>query len=487
MLENFKTNKTKTNKIIKTIYKKSKLSKSKTIKQKTANSKTNKTNKTKKCFSFEKLKNLTHYNSDYLKNKICKLIPLFEFNPNIKKNIVSACFFKLRKGSYKNFNKYLNGVALLYKIVNEQLPNFTLRLFIDMSIYNDKNIMNILNKLNNIDLVLYCCKVYERDDIYHLGTFGTMLRAFPLFDFPNNDANRVIIVDIDITVDKQDSIFKSYTELVKIYTDDELDTLYIYGSGKPYMVLNNKKYIIDDKYIKPYFIIDRIIGFKKLPCHIINSFLYNMAITRKTYSTYHINKVDKAKKCDEYICFGIDEYLINDIVIPYLLKNKYSLLFLVNCNLQSTIYNFNDKLYSNLKSKFNSYIKFLTHNIDKNKFKINTIEKQIYFINNIFYDKNSVIKQSKITNIHKLLIKNYYDLLYNLYKRKDFTIFNKDMIDIALSKDMIGYFKKVKYISYNNNLKHIVLDDKSVNTNMTPDDINKYHSVVSPKRQNLIF
>ena len=34
MLENFKTNKTKTNKIIKTIYKKSKLSKSKTIKQK---------------------------------------------------------------------------------------------------------------------------------------------------------------------------------------------------------------------------------------------------------------------------------------------------------------------------------------------------------------------------------------------------------------------------------------------------------------------
>jgi len=447
-----------------------------------------KTKNIKECNLPNKLLNLKYYNSNYLQNKICKFIPLFEFNPYIKKNIVSACFFKMRKGGYKNFNRYLNGIKILYDVINEILPNFSLRLFIDMSIYNDTSIMNILYKLKKIEIVLFCCKLYEREDIYHLGTFGTMLRAFPLFDFPNNDANRVIIVDIDVSEYKKYNTLDTYTNLIKNYTDDELDKLYIFGSGKPYMVLNtNKEYIIDNKYIKPYFIIDRIIGFKKIPKKLIIDFLYNTQKTKKIYSTYHISKNDKIKKCDEYICFGIDEYLINEIVIPYLLKKKYSLLFLVNCNLQSTIYNFNKDLYSNLKTKFYSYINLLIKNIDKQKYNINTIEKSINFINNILYKNDNVISQSEITDVHKLIIKNYYDLFYIIYKNKDFSIFNKDTLDIILSKDMVGYFKKVKYISYNNKLKQKLLENKSIKLDMTPEEINHYHSIVDDNRQNINF
>ena len=481
-----KINKTQNiNNIMKSIYKKSKSK----ITKKTIKIKENKTQKNKKiCNLPNNIKNLKYYNSNYLENEICKFIPLFEFNPNIKKNIVSACFFKMRKGGYKNFNRYLNGINILYDVINETLPNFSLRLFIDMSIYNDKTIMNILYKLKKIEIVLFCCKLYERENIYHLGTFGTMLRAFPLFDFPNNDSNRVIIVDIDVTEDKKHNTLVGYTNLIKYYTDEELDKLYIFGYGKPYMVLNNnKKYIIDNKYIKPYFIIDKIIGFKKIPKKIIIEFLYNIQKTKEIYSTYHINKNDKTKKCDEYICFGIDEYLINEIVIPYLLIKKYSLLFLVNCNLQSTIYNFNKELYSNLKSKFYSYINLLTKNIDKKTHNIDTIEKSIDFINDIFYKNSSVIPQSDITEIHKIILKNYYDLFYTIYKNKDFTIFNKDTLDIILSKNMIGYFKKVKYVNYNNNLKQILIKTNSIKIDMTSEEIKHYNGIVDKNRKNINF
>lgn len=462
--------------------------KNKKIKSKLYNKKLKKTKKnSKKCILVNKLLKLKYYNSNYLENDICKLIPLFDFNPNIKKNIFSGCFFKMRGGGYKNFNKYLNGIKILYDVINEEMPNFSLRLFIDMSIYNDKTIMNILYKLKKIEIVLFCCNLYKRENIYHLGTFGTILRAFPLFDFPNNDSNRVIIVDIDILENNKYNILKGYKNLLKYYTDDELDKLYIFGSGKPYMVLNNKKYIIDNKDIKPYIIIDRIIGFKKIPKKIVINFLYNVEKNKNIYSTYYISKRDKIKKCDEYICFGIDEYLINEIMIPYLLKKKYSLLFLVNCNLQSTIYNFNKYLYNNLQNKFNSYINLLTKNIDKDKYNINTLEKSIDFINNIFYKNDNIIQQSEITYIHNLIIKNYYDLFYTIYKNKDFSIFNKDTLDIILSKDMIGYFKKVKYINYNNNLKQILLEDKSIKINMSHQEINHYHSIVDKNRQNIKF
>jgi AAA+ superfamily predicted ATPase len=94
----------------------------------------------------------------------------------------------------------------------------------------------MLYELKKIEIVIFCCKLYERNDIHHLGTFGTMIRAFPLFDFPNNDSNRVIIFDIDLTLEKKYEILIPYMNLIKTYNDEELDNLYIYGTGKTYIV-----------------------------------------------------------------------------------------------------------------------------------------------------------------------------------------------------------------------------------------------------------
>ena len=81
----------------------------------------------------------------------------------------------------------------------------------------------------------------------------------------------------------------------------------------------------------------------------------------------------------------------------------------------------------------------------------------------------------------------FYDPKDFLYKNKDFSIFNKDTLDIILSKDMIGYFKKVKFINYNNNLNKILLKNSSIKIDMTPEEINHYNSIVDLNRQNISF
>ena len=41
-------------------------------------------------------------------------------------------------------------------------------------------------------------QIEKSDSKYHIDLFGTLVRYFPLFNFNNNDAKSVIVVDIDI-------------------------------------------------------------------------------------------------------------------------------------------------------------------------------------------------------------------------------------------------------------------------------------------------
>ena len=88
------------------------------------------------------------------------------------------------------------------------MKDFKLRLFIDQSVYNDKKIMNSLKHESTIEIVLYKCPSYVVEEDKHKGTFGTLVRLFPIFDFKNNDANIVFVTDID---------FESYNNVSKFF------------------------------------------------------------------------------------------------------------------------------------------------------------------------------------------------------------------------------------------------------------------------------
>lgn len=135
--------------------------------------------------------------TDYLKNNICKFTPLFEVNTNKKKNLLSAVFFKMPGKGYKDLEEYIDGLEKLALYVKNKIKDFSLRLFIDRSVYEDEMLLGRIEKHKNIEVVVYGCPEFIVDDIYHQGLFGTMVRYFPMFNFPNNDARVVIPTDID--------------------------------------------------------------------------------------------------------------------------------------------------------------------------------------------------------------------------------------------------------------------------------------------------
>jgi len=112
----------------------------------------------------------------------------------------------------------------LIKIINTKYKKFIIRLFIDNSIYNDTKLFNKL-KILNIEIVIYSCPNYIINNIHHYGTFGTLIRFFPMFNFPNNDADLVIIQDADFIEKKLDGLI------------DVIDKLDLYNNYKNFYIL----------------------------------------------------------------------------------------------------------------------------------------------------------------------------------------------------------------------------------------------------------
>ena len=151
-------------------------------------------------------------NIKYLNNDICELTPLTEINYNIKKNIISTSLFKLHGGGYKDFSNYITGIKLLNDVAKKN--GMEVRLFIDNSIYEDDEMMKKLKLMKRVSIILYKCNNFITDG-HHVGLFGTFVRFFPLFDFPNNDAEFTIIMDADVTFGMLDRMIKFYEVLKK--------------------------------------------------------------------------------------------------------------------------------------------------------------------------------------------------------------------------------------------------------------------------------
>ena len=230
----------------------------------------------------------------YLENSICNLTPLFNIDYRKKQNIVSCSFFKIEGGGYKNFSRYIDGLVILEDYVKKYMKDFRIRLFIDRSIYEDQNIMNLLNKLN-IDLVLYDCPEFKKNIKFHKGTFGTLLRFFPMFDFLNNDSNYVIISDIDLKENKEDpSVLTPITKLYENYKNNKV----IKKKFNVKMSFDSDFYKSVDRYnfnslykgyIFGYVVAGFMTNFKKMNHRILENFIKNVENLNKE-PTFYRNK-----------------------------------------------------------------------------------------------------------------------------------------------------------------------------------------------------
>lgn len=392
--------------------------------------------------------------SIYLKNNLCNFTPLFKIDYSVKKNIISCSFFKRNNSYYKSFSKYVKGIQSLYYNVIKNYKHFSVRLFIDNSIYKDNNIMKKLKKLDKLEIILYDCPMYKINNNYHQGLFGTLIRFFPMFNFPNNDAKIVILSDID------DYSFKKYFELFKII-GPKINDLYLIKFANAGRMFKNKE-LFNTKYqnvILDYIKPQEIVCLKQIDYNVIIDFFKNL--DSKIKYSYYINKnlirdnnyISKYENNGHFI-YGIDEYFLNNDYIKYFIKNKKPFVEKLNFNIFNPYYyqiisrnelwlDKDMKRFNNLMDKILLYLK-IKPNI-KLKEKLNSILKII--------DKNNNDSINLKYKLYKLFIK-------NRDKKKYRFLFNTIYNDILLNKYR-GIYEFSELNFYNSNINSFFIKKKS--------------------------
>ena len=381
----------------------------------------------------------------YLENSICNFTPLFEIDYTKKKNIISCCFFK-RKNYYKDFSIYINGIQALYNSVIKYYKTFSVRLFIDKLIYSDSNIMSKLKKLDKLEMVLYDSPKYNQ------GLFGTMTRFFPMFNFPNNDANIVILSDID------GHAFAKYFDLFKIL-GTKIDDLYLIKFSNAGRMFKNKELynnvyndIILD-YIKP----QEMVCLKQIDYRVIINFFENL--DSKIKYSYYLNKnlirdnkyISKYEN-NGYFIYGFDEYFLNNDYIKYIIDHKLPFVERFNFNIFYPYYyqmntrneHWLEKNKKDYELLLNKILKYLKINSDKN------LEQKFDIILKII-DKESINLKYKLYKLFiKIKNKKKYNFLFN-------TIYN----NLILSDKYIGIYELSEMKFYNINIESIFEKKKS--------------------------
>ena len=401
----------------------------------------------------------------YLENPICEFTPLFNIDYSKKKNIISCSFFKMAGGGYKNFTKYSNGILHLSNFIKKEMKDFKLRLFIDMSIYNDKKIMDSL-KNNSIEIVLYKCPSYVVNKNKHEGIFGMFARFFPIFDFKNNDANIVFVTDIDYDSYKKVSNFFYKTNnnilnyLIKTKIIYKLHT-FIHARLMNFLINIFIFNSINTNYINPFVIGNSVYCYKKINYKILLNF-FNLVNSSNNLSSNMIYKFKKSKFYSNRINkfkntkykYGIDEYFLNMIYIKYLKKNNLSFGCKIKFDILSNLWVDINQTFIPI-NKIKIYKIFFEYIFDNYKFismkkSIDYIDKKLNLSN---LTKNNLTKD-KIKIIMKI-----YIFFIKIYNTKYAEYFNKQFLKLIKIPEYIGTIKINIYKFYNTDVKDIIFEN----------------------------
>lgn len=395
------------------------------------------------------------YMSKYLENNICNFRPLKDINYNIKKKLFFLSLFKMKSGGYKGFYKYINGIKKLNEIAKSN--NMEVRIFIDNTIYLDKEIMKTLESLDKVTLILYECSEFLIDK-FHVGLFGTIVRFFPLFKFPNNDSKVAFITDADMVERLVNSQFDIFNEIEK---ENLTKKIYIAYTGNFFHINRNanKKIVYNGKeYIFPYCVTSAIMGFRHISSKPFIKFMNRLSLymndkTRpeKILSNYYISP-DKYKiKCENNICFGIDEFFLNNVLFKYLLRKEKPFCYHNIFDMAS--FNFYKNPESPELRQFNKnngeYIKIFNEYMKKvglDKYSFKELDEKIY----------TEEKNSKPTDFMKEYAKKILELMNWAKKNKDMRIFNEYDFYYLNDVEYQKYYK-LEYIRFINLKKNDII------------------------------
>jgi hypothetical protein len=287
-------------------------------------------------------------------------------------NIISVAAFLL-KDSYKNIDKYYDGLKTIAMLITTIFPDYYLRIYYDDSlvkfIHNTKinayvknKWIPLINKLKQEKYVQMCH--FDNSDFkngdYHDGLYGTLIRQIPIFDYEyNSNIKTVIIKDIDlfpgdITDTKQKLTF---------FEENNADVLFAsfncYHTGPRFKLYPEE---IVEKV--PYTVLaETFISKIKFPSKIFTNYLTcfkyidspNCELIR-TFINDERKLTDKKFKVNTYskFIFGVDELIMSNYIMDYLVSNKIKFCVSTRLDVTRGIYNWymeNNMLENNDKFK----------------------------------------------------------------------------------------------------------------------------------------
>jgi hypothetical protein len=298
---------------------------------------------------------------------------------NINNNAVSCSLFKM-KHSYRDFGFYTKKLNIFIENKNNGfMKDWTIYLFIDESVIKDKyfeELKKFANKDNNLSIIKYDCTKFKLDNIYHDGTFGSIVRYMPFFKNSFfKDHEYLICTDID-----NPNNYFSENDIIKLEKKkyDILFVSYLYY---------NKKWALEKNPITGNFIFKNF----RLCQELIDNFLINLSDGKYD----KIIKTFKSSKSVDVIKFqyGTDEYFLNYFIYKHIIKNKFNYLIKIPVTLDSMYKSIFYKHSGNIKNIAKQLVDYYEkqYNIMFNEKNINT-PKNIIDLENKLFD---IIKSNK--------------------------------------------------------------------------------------------
>ena len=211
--------------------------------------------------------------------------------------IISASFFTM-KDAYRKLAVYESNLKHFSRI--SQLPGFCVRLYTDDS--GEEIALRVTEKYDHITVIHYNCPDF-REEVGHVGTFGTIVRFLPLFE-PHE---LVWVSDIDIPADYLEPYHIKDMETAK--ADVHFRTFLCYDTkvyGRHYTIAAGT-------------IISKI----KFPKQILTKFLNKLADGGLNDTIERLNVANlPRKKAPSKIPYGIDEVFTNTTFYDYMIRHE---------------------------------------------------------------------------------------------------------------------------------------------------------------------
>ena len=199
----------------------------------------------------------------------------------------------------------------MIKDAEDQFPDYNVRIYFDQS---SVQFVKPLSKHKNVELYYYYFPdFFDQDKKVHYGTFGTVVRYLPLFDFKHHASPFTIIFDTD-------SNLRGKTIKTIKYFERKKDLRLLYRFSNCY-IADPRLHFINLSITYP--IISSFLCQKEtLPQKLLVDFMNDCLLNDCSHYMEYLKKRNANISYTNKFSYGVDEYFLNHYYLTYYINNQ---------------------------------------------------------------------------------------------------------------------------------------------------------------------